>query len=327
MQKYYDVVSIAEPKIDTYATVNDNFFTQYHVQSGSDNCIDLSDYQKIENNIKITHRDLGGSGINTLRALTKAGLATSMIGFHPHNAQAIINNCPEKIDFSYLRPTPYPFKGHLLILIREKDGERSFLNIDYREDSPCPYIPLNVDEIDMLKKAKILFLEGYDWLIPAKRKNHIEAARIAKENGVKVALTLSDTTVVEHCKKDLEEFIKNYVDILFGNHTEYKALLGAQKIKECREILLEKSRTEKTLFVFTAGRKGSDTFYKGETSHSPIVLVPDENFKNTNGAGDVFAAGFLHEYLTTGNLHEALNKGNLWASYTIQSDRVIPEHF
>lgn len=326
MNKKYDVTSIAEPKIDIYATVSEKFFSAHNVLSGSDNCIELSAFQQIEKDVLITHKDLGGSGINTLRTLSKSGLSTSMIGFRPYGADDLIADCPEKVNFSHLRPTPYPFKGHLLILIRDKDGERSFLNIDYREDSPCPYVPLNDAEKELIKNSKVLFLEGYDWLIPAKRKNHLEAVKIAKENGTKVIFTLSDISIVKHNSKTLPTFIHDYVDILFGNENEYKALLGTKTIQECRDVLLEKSKTENTLFVFTAGRKGANTFLKGESFFSPIVVVPAETYRNTNGAGDVFAAGFINEYLTTGNLQNALNRGNLWASYTIQSDRVIPDH-
>ena len=151
-------------------------------------------------------------------------------------------------------------------------------------------VNLEPEDIDseMISKAKIIYLEGYLWDSPKAKEAFVKASRAARANGRQVSLSLSDPFCVDRHREDFLEFIKNYVDILFANEEEILSLfsvssfeMAIKNIRECCEIA-----------ALTRNKNGSVVVSGKQIHNVKAELV--ENVVDTTGAGDSYAAGFLH---------------------------------
>lgn len=194
------------------------------------------------------------------------------------------------------------------------DAERSMLTYlgactEFAED--------DVDE-ELIKQSEIIYIEGYLWDQPNAIKAIRKAITVAKENGVKVAFTLSDPFCVS---RHLEEFDKAMplFDILFCNEEEAKMLFGVQNSEDA----IEKAKGLDTLVVMTIGSKGAAVIEKGNAT---IVATDNvDKLIDTTGAGDLFAAGFLYGYTNGKSLEESAKIGNKAAGQIIQQLGARPQ--
>ena len=160
-------------------------------------------------------------------------------------------------------------------------------------------LQLGPDDIDeaLIAGSKVIYLEGYLWDPPAAKEAFLKAARIARRAGRKTALSLSDPFCVERHRSELRELVHEHVDILFANEHEACALYQVERVEQAIEQL--RGRCE--LAVVTLSERGS-LVLAGDRSYTvPADRV--ERVVDTTGAGDLYAAGFLHGY-TTGRLPE-----------------------
>ena len=161
---------------------------------------------------------------------------------------------------------------------------------------------------DVIKKAEITFLEGYLWDEGEPKKAFDKAIL----NSNKVAMSLSDLFCVERHKSQFLELVKNKLDIIFANEQEILSLLGAKSFDEAIAFVKKLNKN----FVITRGEKGALALNKSE-------IVECEAKKNLNiidltGAGDLFAAGYLHGVINNLTTKESLLKGNELSSKIIQ---------
>lgn len=148
------------------------------------------------------------------------------------------------------------------------------------------------DDIDeeLVKNAEITYLEGYLFDPEEAKKAFYKAAKIAEEAGRKIALTLSDSFCVHRHRDDFLKFIKNHVDILFANEEELCALY-----EHGFEAALQKVGEDCALACVTRGKNGSVIWQEGK--RTDIKAVPPTCLIDSTGAGDAYAAGFLHGYV------------------------------
>ena len=161
---------------------------------------------------------------------------------------------------------------------------------------------------DVVKKAEIIFLEGYLWDEGDPKKAFDKAINCAN----KVAMSLSDQFCVDRHKLHFLDLVKNKLDITFANEQEMMSLIDAKDFKD----VVEFAKNLNKLVVITRGEKGAISILGSEVVENDVER--NLNIKDLTGAGDLFAAGFLHGYLKNlGNL-ENLNKGKEMSSKVIQ---------
>ena len=161
---------------------------------------------------------------------------------------------------------------------------------------------------DAIRKSEIIFLEGYLWDEGEPKKAFDKAISNAK----KVAMSLSDQFCVDRHKPHFLELVKNKLDVTFANEQEISSLIEAKNFEE----VVNFSKQLNKLIVITRGEKGAIAI-KGENI---VECGVNKNLKivDLTGAGDLFAAGFLHGYVNNLSIEESLNKGTEMSSKVIQ---------
>jgi len=178
--------------------------------------------------------------------------------------------------------------------------------------------PADIDET-LIATSKVTYLEGYLWDPPAAKEAFLKASTIAKRAGRKVSLSLSDPFCVERHRKELLELVDQHVDILFANEHEICSLYEAPHLEEAMAAV--RGRCELT--AITLSERGSVVLVGHETvavAAAPVAAVVD-----TTGAGDLYAAGFLHAYTTGGSPAECGRLGAICAAEVISHFGARPE--
>ena len=161
---------------------------------------------------------------------------------------------------------------------------------------------------DIIQDTDIIFLEGYLWDEGDAKTAFNKTLRLANKS----VMSLSDQFCVERHKSSFLDLVKYHLDITFANEQEIMTLIDARSFKD----VIEFGKTLNKLLVITRGEKGSVAIYK-----SDIVTCQSQkhlNIVDLTGAGDLFAAGFLHGYINEMSLTESLGKGTELASIIIQ---------
>ena len=163
-------------------------------------------------------------------------------------------------------------------------------------------------DINSVRNSEIVFLEGYLW-DEGEPKSAFEKAI---KNSSKVAMSLSDSFCVERHKKNFLDLVKNKLDITFANEQEITSLIDAKNFEEvisfCKEL--------KKMIIITRGEKGSIAVNKNDVT--VCVSKKNLNILDLTGAGDLFAAGYLHGYINNLTIQESLEKGTEMSSKIIQ---------
>ena len=169
---------------------------------------------------------------------------------------------------------------------------------------------INEDDInsDVIKKSEIVFLEGYLWDEGEPKKAFDKAIKYAN----KVAMSLSDLFCVDRHKSDFLELVKNKLDITFANEQEIISLIEAKNFSE----VIDFSKELNKLIVITRGEKGAIAVQGKEVFECNVNK--NLEIKDLTGAGDLFAAGYLHGYINNLNVGDCLRKGTELSSIIIQ---------
>ena len=292
--------------VDVICKVNDDFLKKNGLTKSTMKLVDENEFKKLLSNLKIEETISGGSVANSIVGLAKLGNKVGFIGK--------VNNDElgkkyeeglkkENVDYFYSKKKePLP-TGTCLILITP-DSERTmctFLGIAGK---------INENDIDAkaIKKSEIVFFEGYLWDEGDPQKAFEKAIKSSN----KVAMSLSDKFCVERHKESFLDLVKNKLDITFSNEQEILSLLNSENFND----VIEFGKKLGKLIVVTRGEKGSIAINKNEVVHCDIK----KNLKiiDLTGAGDLFAAGFLHGYINDFPIKKCLEKGTEMSSLIIQ---------
>ena len=178
--------------------------------------------------------------------------------------------------------------------------------------------PEDVDE-DLVAGAKVTYLEGYLWDPPRAKEAFVKAARVAHEAGRKVSLTLSDPFCVERHRAEFRDLVAGHVDLLFANEDEIRALYHAESFDQALQAVREHCEVA----VLTRSEKGAVVLADGEVHVADAVSV--DKVVDTTGAGDLFAAGFLHGYTRGKSLYDCARIGAIAAAEVISHFGARPE--
>ncbi|MEM6781375.1 MAG: adenosine kinase [Pseudomonadota bacterium] len=251
----------------------------------------------------------GGSAANTMAAYASFGGQGGFIGKVADDQLGEIFRHDMKasgIEFETPALVAGEPTGRCLILVSE-DGTRTmntFLGaaVELGEH--------DIDE-DIIKRAQVLYLEGYLFDRAQAKAAFRKAAKIAKDNGTKVALTLSDPFCVDRHKEDFMDLVDNHVDILFANEAEIKALYDVFEWDQVPAIVQQKN----LVAALTRGEKGSTIMTEEEIYDIEGIST---SVKDTTGAGDAYAAGFLYGYTENMGLYECGELATKAATEVIQ---------
>ena len=300
------ILGIGNAIVDVICKVDDQYLIDNHLTKSTMKLVDEHEFQKLLSTLKIEETVSGGSVANSIVGLSQLGNKVGFIGKVNDDdlGQKYEDGLKkENVDYFYQKRKEKLPTGTCLILITP-DSERTmctFLGIAGK-------INENDVDINSIKNSELTFLEGYLW-DEGEPKSAFDKA-IKSSN--KVAMSLSDLFCVERHKQHFLNLVKNKLDITFANEQEVTSLIGA---KNFEEVVSFSQKLEK-LIVITRGEKGSIAIIKNEVTE----FESKKNLKivDLTGAGDLFAAGYLHGYINNLTIRESLEKGTDMSSKIIQ---------
>ena len=301
------ILGIGNAIVDVICKVDENFIDQNGLTKSTMKLIfDESEFKNLLNNLKIEKTVSGGSVANSIVGIAQLGNKVGFIGkvsdddFGSKYEEGLKK---ENVEYFYSKKKEELPTGTCLILVTP-DSERTM----------CTFLGTagKIDENDVnsdaIRKSEIIFLEGYLWDEGEPKKAFDKAI----SNANKVAMSLSDQFCVDRHKPHFLELVKNKLDVTFANEQEISSLIEAKNFEE----VVNFSKQLNKLIVITRGEKGAIAI-KGENI---IECGVNKNLKivDLTGAGDLFAAGFLHGYVNNLSIEESLNKGTEMSSKVIQ---------
>ena len=304
------ILGIGNAIVDVLAKVDDEFLKKNKLIKGSMKLINKSEFEDLKKNIKIEKVVAGGSVANTMAGIAHLRGNPSFIGkINSDNFGEMYRKSLQDINvnFSYLEKDEDLSTGASIILITP-DSERTM----------CTYLGisshLSADDINEnnIVDHELIFLEGYLWDKGISEKMFKHAISIAKKNKVKIAMSLSDIFCVTRHKQDFNNLLKNDLDILIGNENEINELVNKKNLLDSVNQLKELNK----LIVITRSGNGSMAIKNNKIINCNSIKVKE--VLDLTGAGDLFAAGFLKEYLDNSDIKKCLETGSMFASKIIQ---------
>jgi fructokinase len=272
--------------------------------------INKSEFEELKKNIKIEKVVAGGSVANTMAGIAYLKGNASFIGkINSDNFGEIYKKSLEDINvnFSYVKKNEDLSTGASIILITP-DSERTM----------CTYLGISshlsdgdINENNIINN-ELIFLEGYLWDKGISEKMFKHVISIAKKNRVKIAMSLSDIFCVTRHKEDFYNLLKNDLDILIGNENEINEITNKKNLLDSINQLKNLNK----LIVITRSENGSVAINGNEVVNCESTRV--NKILDLTGAGDLFAAGFLKEYLEKSEIKKCLMTGSILASKIIQ---------
>ena len=300
------ILGIGNAIVDVLCKVDDNFLKNNSLTKSTMKLVNENEFKNLISKLKIEETISGGSVANSIVGLSQLENDVSFIGKvnNDNLGQQYEDGLKkEKVDFIYSKKDEAIPTGTCLILITP-DSERTmctFLGIAGK---------INEKDIDLnkVKESEITFLEGYLWDEGDAKK----AFEKAINNSNKVAMSLSDLFCVERHKKQFLELVKNKLDIVFANEQEILSLIDTSSFEEVVSFSKELDKN----IVITRGDKGAVSIKNNEV----FECNAEKNLKivDLTGAGDLFAAGYLHGIINKMSIKESLLKGTELSSKIIQ---------
>ena len=301
------ILGIGNAIVDVICKVDDNFIIQNNLTKSTMKLFfDENEFKNLIKNLKIEKTVSGGSVANSIVGISQLGDKVGFIGkvsddeFGSKYEEGLKK---ENVEYFYSKKKETLPTGTCLILVTP-DSERTM----------CTFLgtagKINENDVSSsaVKKSEIIFLEGYLWDEGEPKK----AFNKAISNANKVAMSLSDQFCVDRHKPHFLELVKNKLDITFANEQEITSLIEAKDFNE----VINFSKQLKKLVIITRGEKGAVAIQGEEVIESGI----QHNLKilDLTGAGDLFAAGFLHGHVNKLSIKESLEKGTEMSSKIIQ---------
>ncbi len=301
------ILGIGNAIVDVICKVNDSFIEQNKLTKSTMKLFfDENEFKNLLTNLKIEKTVSGGSIANSIVGLSQLGNEVGFIGkisddkFGEKYEEGLKK---ENVKYFYFKKKEELPTGTCLILVTP-DSERTM----------CTFLgtagKINENDVssDAIKKTELIFLEGYLWDEGDPKKAFDKAIN----NANKVAMSLSDQFCVDRHKPHFLNLVKNKVDITFANEQEIISLIEAKNFEE----VINFSKQLNKLIIITRGEKGAiaingEKIFECEVKKNLKIL-------DLTGAGDLFAAGYLHGYINKFSIKECLEKGTEMSSRVIQ---------
>ncbi len=300
------IIGIGNAIVDILCKVDDDYLIKNSLIKGTMKLIDEKEFKNLISSLKIEETISGGSVANSIVGLSQLGNRVGFIGkinddnFGEKYEEGLKK---EKVEFFYKKKKEPDKTGSCLILITP-DSERTM----------CAFLgtagKISAEDIDenIISKFPLTFLEGYLW----DKGNPKSAFEKAIKYSNKTAMSLSDQFCVERHRESFLDLVKNKLDIVFANEQEFISLIKAKSFDE----VVDFSKQLKKDIIITRGEKGAIAI-----NYNQIVTCESKknlNIKDLTGAGDLFAAGYLHGKINNFSTQESLEKGTELSAKIIQ---------
>tara|TARA_B110001452_G_scaffold158445_1_gene131884 strand:+ start:27 stop:956 length:930 start_codon:yes stop_codon:yes gene_type:complete len=300
------ILGIGNAIVDVICKVADQYLIDNGLTKGTMKLVDEVEFKKLLSTLKIEETISGGSVANSIVGLSQLGNDVGFIGkisADSFGKQYEDGLKKENVKYFYSKKKESLPTGTCLILITP-DSERTM----------CTFLgtagKINKHDIDenSVKNSEIVFLEGYLWDEGEPKSAFDKAIKISN----KAAMSLSDSFCVHRHKPQFLNLVKNKLDVTFANEHEIKSLIDVKNFEEVITFCQQLGK----LIVITRGEKGSIAINKKEIIE--CESKKDLKIVDLTGAGDLFAAGYLHGYINNLTIFESLKKGTEMSSKIIQ---------
>jgi len=301
------ILGIGNAIVDVICKVDDNFIEQNNLTKSTMKLFfDENEFKDLLKNLKIEKTVSGGSVANSIVGLSQLGNTAGFIGkvsddeFGSKYEEGLKK---ENVKYFYMKKKEKLPTGTCLILVTP-DSERTM----------CTFLgtagKINDKDIDSnaVQQSEITFLEGYLWDEGDPKKAFDKAIEYSN----KVAMSLSDLFCVERHKKNFQELVKNKLDLIFANEQEILSLFETKLFDDVVYFLKNLNKN----VVITRGAKGAMAINNDKVFECPAQK--DLKITDLTGAGDLFAAGYLHGIVNNLDIMESLNQGTIMSSKVIQ---------
>ena len=312
-----DVIGIGNAIVDVLTHTDDGFLKEHDLDKGGMMLIDARRAEYLYSKMGQCTEMSGGSAGNTMAGIASLGGSGAYVGkvgndqlgdVFAHDMRSV------GIEFDTEPLFDSAPTARCLVLITP-DAQRTlntFLGACV-ELSPRDIKP------EQIARGKVTYLEGYLWDPPKAQEAFVKAARIAHKNQRKVSLSLSDKFCVDRHRESFIDLVDHHVDILFANETEIGALFETDSFDDA----VRKVRGKCEIAALTRSEKGAVIVHKDGTEEVSAERVG--KVVDTTGAGDLYAAGFLHGYTRGRPLAECARIGAIAAAEVISHDGARPE--
>jgi sugar/nucleoside kinase (ribokinase family) len=307
--KSLDVVGIGNAIVDVLVQADERFLDDNGLSKGTMTLVNEDQADQLYRTLGAGLETSGGSAANTLAGIAQLGGRAGFIGrVRDDQLGEIFSHDIRAVGARFETPAASigPSTARCLILVTP-DAQRTM----------CTFLGASVglapDDLDltMVSEAQVLYLEGYLWDSDAAKQAFITAAETARANGGEVALSLSDAFCVERHRDSFQELVNGHVDILFANELEITSLYRSNSFEEAVEEVRGRCRYA----ALTRSELGS-VVLAGEQRYdiAPYQLGP---LLDTTGAGDLYAAGFLHAHCQGSDPFRCGQLGSLCAGQVV----------
>jgi sugar/nucleoside kinase (ribokinase family) len=300
------ILGIGNAIVDVLCKVTDEFLEENSLTKSTMKLVDEREFKNLLSSLKIEETISGGSVANSIVGLSQLDNDVAFLG--KVNDDELGQKYEEglkkeNVNYLYQKKSELVPTGTCLILITP-DSERTM----------CTFLGIagKIDETDVnelqIRNADIVFLEGYLWDEGEPKKAFDKAISYSK----KTAMSLSDQFCVDRHKKNFLDLVKNKIDIIFSNEQEILSLIDSQNFNDAITF----AKNIKKNLIITRGNKGAISINKGGVFE--CSAKENLNIKDLTGAGDLFAAGYLHGVINNLSIEESLAKGTELSSKVIQ---------
>ena len=301
------ILGIGNAIIDVICKIDEKFIIENNLSKGNMKLLfDKNEFKKLLSNLKIEKTISGGSVANSIVGLSQLGNNVGFIGKisdDDFGKKYEIGLKKENVNYIYSKKKEDLPTGTCLILITP-DSERTM----------CTYLgtagKINEKDVDLnaIKSSNLVFLEGYLWDEGDPKQAFDKAVNYSN----KVAMSLSDKFCVDRHKSHFLDLVKNKLDIIFANEEEITSLIEAKNFND----VIDFGKQIKKLLIITRGSNGAISISDNKVCE--VNVKNDLKIVDLTGAGDLFAAGYLHGYLNNFSQNDCLDKGTEMASKIIQ---------
>jgi sugar/nucleoside kinase (ribokinase family) len=307
--KPLDVVAIGNAIVDVVVQAEERFLDDHGLTKGTMALVDEAMAERLYAGVGPGLETSGGSAANTIAGIAQLGGRAAFIGrVRDDQLGSIFAHDIRSVGARFETPAARkgPSTARCLILVTP-DAQRTM----------CTYLGASVNldpadlDLELVRQAKVLYLEGYLWDSEEAKRAFLAAAAVMRESGGEVALSLSDAFCVDRHRDSFLELVDGHVDLLFANEMEITALYKAADFEAAAEQVRGRCRVA----ALTRSEQGSFLLAGDDTIRIDPFCLGD--LLDTTGAGDLYAAGFLHGYTQGESLERCGRLGSLCAGQVV----------
>ncbi len=313
----FDVAGIGNAIVDVLTQTDDAFLEREGLAKGAMTLVDEAQAATVYDKVGPAMECSGGSAANTIAVMARLGAKCAFMGKVKDDAFGRIFGHDIRslgVHFDTAAATDGPATANCLVLVTP-DAQRTMLTY---LGASIHLKPADVD-LDVIKDARVTYLEGYLWDPEDAKQAFRTAAAAARDAGREVALSLSDPFCVDRHRADFLDLIEGHVDILFANEAEILSLYQVDDF----DAAVDKVKGHCKIAALTRSEKGSVVVSGDDVT--AVAATPVDKVIDTTGAGDAYAAGFLFGYTRDEDLAICARMGGIAAAEVIAQIGARPE--